>query len=74
VTQYLKGDRVRLTARGRAKGSSTYKGKPIHDRLGTVASTPRPGGQSVKVHWDGTKSPEYYHNSFIEHAGLVEWK
>lgn len=65
---YNKGDRVRLSEAGRAKGNQTYRGKPVQDRLGTVVRANRKW--CVMVVWDGNRptSGNYYHYSFLEPA------
>jgi hypothetical protein len=65
-----KGDRVRFSPEGIAALSTYLTEKVNKSRRGTVASTPQADKDTVAVIWDGCKTSQRYHRSFIEPEDL----
>jgi hypothetical protein len=65
MANLIKGDRVVLSPEALSRGIGTKSPK---GRIGTVDNKPRKGSSRVQVLWDGRKSPESYHITFVTKA------
>lgn len=66
--RYFKsGDRVKISARGRAADVCRREN---FSREGTIACTPRASWPTVSVLWDGLKSHQSLHRSYVEFVSI----